>query len=323
MATLNMNDQVTALELTRRQNNPDPYYIIELMRETNEMLIDAPMYECNNGVINKALQRTIKKVGEHRIYNRGVGKVATQTQPIEDRIAILSAYAEVDEDMVRHTGNIELARRSEYMAIVKGMGLTQAETCIFGNGNKEAEFSGLMERRNKIDGKLIIDAEGRSQENDMTSIYLCAYGQEYFHFIYPKGSKSCGVERIDKGLIQVVDPQDSEKKYDVYQDKFRAEYGLTIKVPESVIRIANIPKDMSGDDLIDVIIEASYKLAKGASTYAMYSNDSILIKLDKAARDKGNVVHTQADPWGKPITHVRNIRCRQMDVILNDETAVA
>ena len=321
MPTLNMNDQMTALELVRRANAPDPYYIIELMRETNEMLTDIPAFECNNGTRNIAIQRSITKYGEHRIYNRGVGKVATQTKKIEDRIAIMGAYSEVDEDMVRHTGNIEAARRTEYIAIVKGMGLTQAETLIHGDGNKDDEFDGLMPRRNKIDGKLVINAGGSG--NELTSIYLCSLGRELFHLIYPKGSKSCGVERIDKGLVQVPDPKNPEKKYEVYQDKFRAEYGISVIVPEAVIRIANIAKDIKGEDLVDIIIEASYKMPKGASTYAMYSNDSILIKLDKAARDKGNVVHTQADPWGKPITHVRNIRCRQMDVITNAEGVVA
>ena len=321
MPTLNMNDQMTALELVRRANAPDPYYIIELMRETNEMLVDVPAFECNNGTKNISIQRSITKYGEHRIYNRGVGKVATQTKKIEDRIAIMAAYAEVDEDMVRHTGNIEQARRTEYIAIVKGMGLTQAETLIFGDGSKDDEFDGLMNRRNKIDGKLVIDAGGKGDE--LTSLYLCSLGREFFHLIYPKGSKSCGVERIDKGLVTIQDPEDPKKKYDVYQDKFRAEYGISVIVPESVIRVCNIAKDMKGDDLIDSIIEASYKMPKGASTYAMYSNDSVLIKLDKSARDKGNVVHTQADPWGKPITHIRNIRCRQMDVITNAEGVVA
>jgi hypothetical protein len=64
-------------------------------------------------------------------------------------------------------------------------------------------------------------------------------------------------------------------------------------------------------------------MPKGASTYAMYSNLDILIKLDKAARDRGNVVYTKDDPWGRPVTHVRDIRCRQMDVILSTEAAVA
>ena len=321
MATLNMNDQMTALEIVRRANAPDPYYIHELLRETNEMLIDVPAFEANNGTKNIAIQRSIGRYGEHRIYNRGVGKVATQTTKIEDRIAILAAFSEVDEDMVRHTGSIEQARRTEYMAIVKGMGLTQADTLIYGDGRIDDEFDGLMIRRNKIDGKTVIDAGGKG--NELTSIYLCAIGREMFHLIYPKGSKSVGVERRDNGLVTVQDPVDKEKKYYVYQDYFRAEYGISVIVPEAVIRIANIPKDMKGDDLVDVIIEASYKLPKGASTYAQYSNDSVLIKLDKSARDKGNVVHTQADPWGKPITHVRNIRCRQMDVILNTEEQVA
>jgi len=320
MATLNMNDQMTALEIVRRANAPDPYYIIELMRETNEMLADVPAFEANNGTKNIAIQRTIGRYGEHRIYNRGVGKAATQTKKIEDRTAMMEAYAEVDASMVKHTGNIEQARRSEYIAIVKGMGLTQADTLIYGDGGKDDEFDGLMARRNKIDSKIVIDAGGTG--NNLTSIYLCSIGREMFHLIYPKGAKNVGVERIDNGLVTIQDPDDSKKKYRVYQDWFQVEYGISVIVPESVIRIANIPKGMSGDDLVDVIIETSYKMPKGASTYAMYSNDSILIKLDKAARDKGNVVHMQADPWGKPITHVRNIRCRQMDVILNTEDRV-
>jgi hypothetical protein len=70
-------------------------------------------------------------------------------------------------------------------------------------------------------------------------------------------------------------------------------------------------------------MDARYRLPQGASTYVMYSNVDALIKLDKAARDRGNVVYTANDPWGKPITHVRDIRCRRMDVIHNAEEAVA
>jgi hypothetical protein len=64
-------------------------------------------------------------------------------------------------------------------------------------------------------------------------------------------------------------------------------------------------------------------MPQGASTYIMYSNADILYKLDKAAMYKGNVVHNTSDPWGKIITNVRDLRCRQMDVILNTESTVA
>jgi len=272
MAVLNMTDQMTALEIARRANAPDPFLIIDLMRLTNEMLIDVPAYEANNGVVNIALQRNIRPMGEAS-------------------------------------------------AIIKGMGLTQAETLIYGDGKKPEEFDGLMARRNRLGDPNVVNAGGTG--NDLTSIYLVAVGKDLFHLIYPKGSKSVGVNRADNGLVHIQDPNDAGKKYPVYQDYFTAQYGISVIVPDAVKRICNIPKDISGDALIDLIIDTRYRMPKGASTYAMYSNVEVLVKLDKAARDKGNVVYTKEDPWGKPVTHVRDIRCRQMDVILSTEEAVA
>jgi len=323
--TLNMTDQMTALEIARRANAPDPFKIIELMRMTNEMLIDVPAYEANNATINVSLQRDIKPIGEHRIYNKGVGKVATQTSKVEDRIAILSAYSQVDAKMIDHSGNKAAALMSESVAIIKGMGLTQAETIIYGDGSKAEEFAGLMSRRNSLSDKNVINAGGKggtgTDANTLTSIYLVAVGQDLFHMIYPKGSKSVGVIREDRGLVDVLD--EDKREYPAYKSYFEAQYGITIKAPDAVKRICNIPRDIKGDDLVDLIIEASYKLPQGASTYAMYSNVDVLVKLDKAARDKGNVVYNTTDPWGKPIVSVRDLRCRRMDVITSTEEEVA
>jgi len=319
MPTLNMTDQMTALEIARRANAPDPFHIIELLRMTNEMLIDVPAYEANNGTINKAIQRNIVPMGEHRIYNRGVGKVATQTKPIEDRCAIMGAYSWADADMIEHSGNKAQALMSESGGIIKGMGLTQAETIIYGDGAKDDEFAGLMSRRDSLSDSNVINAGGAG--NDLTSIYLVAVGPDLFHLIYPKGSKSVGVTREELGRQHVDDGKGG--KYPAYGNYFEAQYGITVKAPDALKRICNIPKTISGDDLVDLIIEASYKLPQGASTYAMYSNVDVLVKLDKAARNKGNVVYTTTDPWGKPIISVRDLRCRRMDVITSAEETVA
>ena len=321
MPTLNMEDQMTALELARRANAPEPFQIIELLRMTNEMLIDVPAYPANNGTINKALQRNIRPMGQHRIYNRGVGKAATQTTPIEDRIAILAEYSYVDADLIDHSGNKAAALMSESKGIIKGMGLTQANTLINGDGNKAEEFSGLAQRRNKVDGVNTISAGGTGTTKEFTSIYLCAIGQEFFHLIYPEGSKSVGVEREDLGRKHVKDDKGGE--FPAYGSYFTAFYGLAVKMPDAVKRICNIPKNMKGEDLVDLIIATAYKLPQGATTYAMYCNVDILIKLDKAARDKVNVVYNTADPWGKQITCVRDLRCRRMDAITSEETVVA
>jgi len=321
MPVLNMNDQMTALEIVKRANAPDPYHIIELMGLTNEMLLDVPAHEANNGVINVTLQRAIKSMGEHRVYNQGVGNAATQTKTVYDRIAMLGEYSAVDASMLEHSGNIKAARMSEAAAIIKGMGLTQAQTLIYGDGDKPEEFDGLMKRYNSLSNKNVYDAGGTGSTN--TSIYLIALGPDLFHLIYPKGSSSVGVKREDLERKHIPDPKNPEKTYPVYRDYFEAQYGISIRAPEAVRRIANIPADISGDDLVDIIIDQRHRMPQGAATYVMYSNIEVLIKLDKAARDKSNVVHTAADPWGKQITYVRDMRCRRMDVILSTESQVA
>jgi len=318
MPTLNMTDQMTALEIVRRVNMPEPFHIIELMRLTNEMLMDVPAYEANNGVINTTLQRNIGPMGSHRIYNQGVKKAATQTTLIRDRIAVLGAESVVDATMLEHSGNIAAARQSEAFGIIKGMGLTQAQTLIYGDENKPDEFAGLMARRNAL-GANVINAGGTG--NNLTSIYLVAVGPDLFHLIYPKGSSSVGVTREDEGRVTVQDAAGND--YRAYREFFQAQYGLVIRAPDAVKRICNIPANMTGEALIDIILDARHRMPVGAATYAMYSNVEPLIKIDKAARDKGNVVYTAKDPWGQDITHVRDIRCRRMDVILNTESQVA
>jgi hypothetical protein len=319
MPQLNMTDQMTALEIAKRANQPDPFHIIELMALTNEMLLDVPAFECNNGVVNVTLQRNIGPMGSHRVYNQGVPNYATVTKVVRDRIAVLEAYSDVDELMLEHSGNTQQARESEAFGIIKGMGLTQAQTLIYGEEAKPDEFAGLASRRNSIAEGNVVDAGGTG--NLLTSVYLCAVGRDLFHLLYPSGAGTLGVRRTDKGQETQVDAQGN--KYQVYREIFRAEYGIAVRDPSAVQRIANIPATMAPADLIDLIIDTRYKLPKGASTYVMFSNTDILKKIDKAGRDKANIVLQASDPWGKAITQIRDIRCREMDVITSAEAQVA
>jgi hypothetical protein len=291
------------------------------MRMTNQMLIDVPAKQANNGTINVTTQRYTKEAGEHRIYNQGVGKTATQTKVVQDRIAVLSAYSDVDKDMADHSGDVSATRQSEAIPIAKGMGLVQARTLIYGDSAKAEEFAGLFERRNSLADPNVISAGGAG--STLTSIYMIAVGPDLFHLIYPQGAKTVGVEQEDRGVIDIPDPANPGKKFPAYSEYFKAQYGLTIRAPDAVKRICNIPTSITGDDLVDLIIDTRRRMPEGAATYALYANLDVLIKLDNTARDRANVTYTEADPWGKEVTKVRDLRCRQMDVILNTEEAVA
>ena len=317
-----MTDMLTALELVKRANNPEPFHIIELLREVNQMMIDVPAFEANNGTINTTLQRNVRPMGEHRIYNQGIGRRATVTKIVHDRIAILEEYSDVDEDMARNSGNVAATRQSEAVAIIKGMGLTQANTLIYGSESVPDEFAGLMERYNALSNSNVVNAAGEGGiSTDYTSVYLAAVGRDLFHLIYPRGAEGAGVSRIDSGILYVKDAAGDE--YRAYREFFKAQYGIAVRAPDAVKRICNIRKDIPVDKLLDIILDTRWKMPPGATTYALYANVDILVKIDKAAREKNNVVYYAEDPWGKPITHIRDLRVRQMDCILNTEEAVA
>jgi hypothetical protein len=318
-----MTDMLTALELVKRANSPEPFHIIELLRESNQMLIDVPAFEANNGTLNTTLQRKIEPMGQHRIYNQGIGKTATVTKIVHDRIADMQMYSDVDESMALNSGNVAATRQSEAMGIIKGMGLTQATTMIYGRESRPEEFAGLMERYNSLSVPGVVDAKGAGgSSTDYTSVYLVSVGRDLFHLIYPKGAEGVGVKQIDNSVIWVRDPRDATKEYRAYREFFKVQYGIAVRAPDAVKRICNVSKDIPVDKLLDIILDTRWKMPPGATTYALYGNVDILVKIDKAAREKNNVVYYGEDPWGKPITHIRDLRVRQMDCILNTEEEV-
>jgi hypothetical protein len=320
MAVLNMADQITAIEAVKRSSSPDAFHIIECLRMTNEMIVDLPALPANDNTVHTTLRRLNQPGGTHRIYNQGVEIKASQTDTVQDRIAMVGAYSVVDKAMADHTGNRSAFRQSEAVAILKGMGNDQARDLIYGNNAlNKAEINGLAVRLNKVDGKTVVSMGGTG--NDLTSLYLVAAGQDLCHLIYPKGSSSVGVTRSDQGE-KIWEDQEG-KKYQALVEYFEAQYGISIRDPGAVVRICNIESGVDGEDLIDAILSCRRRMPPGASTYAMYANLDVLIKIDKTARDRGNVVYYAADPWGKETTHIRDIRCRQMDAILSTEEAVA
>jgi hypothetical protein len=131
-----------------------------------------------------------------------------------------------------------------------------------------------------------------------------------------------GVVREDLGEKTWED--DAGKPFQAYVDHFSADYGIVIRHPDAVKRVCNIESTVVPEDLVDVILSELRRLPKGASNIVIYANASILTILDKAARDRPNVIYLTTDPWGKPVTMIRDARMRQVDAILDfAEAAVA
>jgi hypothetical protein len=324
MATKNIVDQMTALEVARRSSDPNAFTIIETMSMTNTMLRELPAVQANDGAVHTSLLRRSYPGGEHRGYNQGVRARSSQTEPIRNWIAMLEAFCDVDEALARHSGNPNALYQSEAMAFLAGMGIDQADDLIYGSHrDSEAQIDGLATRLPVADGKHCFDFGGSGA--DLTSVYLVAAGPQACHLIYPKGSTSVGVNRKDLDVSRIADPNDPKKTFMAHTDHFIAEYGIAIEHPDAVIRIANIPVDLDGDgrrDLIELILRQQKRLTKGIVNTVLFGNADIIYQIERAGREAQVVVYPDTDIYGKPVVSVNGLRIREQDAILSAESAV-
>jgi hypothetical protein len=326
MADMTLVEQLTALEVARRSQSPDPYTIIELMSIINTMLRELPATQANDGAIHSSVIRTSYPHGTHRVYNQGVKLAASQTKPQKDKIAMLQSYARTDARMAAHAGNENALYNTENFAFVYGMGLDQADDMIYGSeANDPAEINGLATRIPKGHPHFVdanTEASLGGQVGDpCTSIYLVAAGPQACHIIYPKGSTSAGVSREIKPGTETVNDADGNP-YEAHVELFTAEYGLCIEHPDAVIRLANIPLNLDKTkraELVELMLWQQMNLTVGITNEVAFMNKKMLYQIQRAARELEYVVHPEKDPWGLEVEMVNDLRMRRQDAILNTE----
>lgn len=324
MPTLSITDQLTALEVLNRQGgSPDTRHIIEAMSTVNQILLDAPAKPANERTSNKAVVRTSLPKASSRIYNKGVGKGSSQTKTIVDVVSSIAIYSVVDAKLAEEAPDKQALLSSENVAFIEGMAQDQADDFIYGDHELHPDkMDGFAKRRAKTDGKYCIDMGG-TQNGQLTSVYIVKWGDNKAHLIYPKGSNSVGVSREDRGKQDWDDGTNTGHKYPAYVNYYEASYGLTVKDERSLIRLCNIDtKNIDATVIIKEILRAYTRLAPGAGTVCIYANPLVMAEFDIATMEKGNIVLSYADPWGKMIPNIREGRIRQVDAILNTEDKV-
>jgi HD superfamily phosphodiesterase len=149
-----------------------------------------------------------------------------------------------------------------------------------------------------------------------------AAGPKACHLIYPKGSSSVGVSRKDNGLLYVRDKADSAKEFEAHRDHFIAEYGIAVEHPDAVIRIANVPENLTRDqraELIELALRLQYRLTKGIVNTILFANGQMKYQLERAGREAMVVVYPDTDIFGKPIVSINGLKIREQDAIMSAE----
>lgn len=332
MATLT-NTNPTLADVTARLN-PDggiDTNIVEMLNETNEVLLDMTMIEANGFTEHKTTVRSGLPSATWRLLNYGVQPSKSQTVPVKDSMGMLETYAEVDKALADLNGNSAAWRMSEDRAFVEGMNQSMAQTLFYGDTSASPErFTGLAARYNSLSAENamnIVDAGGTGSDN--ASIWLVVWGPNTCHGIYPKGSKA-GLQVTDKGQVTVENANGSGGRMEAYRTHYKWDLGFTLRDWRHVVRIANIDvSDLTknaatGADLIDLMAQAVELIPNlGMGRPVFYMPRKLRSFLRRQIANKvANSTLTMEDVGGKKVVSFDGVPCRRTDALLLTEARV-
>ena len=317
-------------KLAQTENGKAATAIVDLLAQSNAIIEDAIVRECNEGSTHKTTVRNGLPEVEFRKFYQGVNCSKGEYTQITDTTGMLEVYSQVDKSLADLEGDTQQFRMNEAQAFLESMNNTVQENIFYGSkATNPAGFDGLAIRYNKISddknsiGFRVLDAGGTGNTN--TSIWFVTWGDLHTHLLYPKGSQA-GFVHTDKGAQTATDSNGN--MYEVYRDHFKWDIGMTVRDFRSTCRIANIDvSELDGEnapDLIKLMIQAYHRVNRFAKTgkTVIYCNDTIETYLHFQAMNKTNVKLSIQDFEGKPLVSFLGIPIKCVDQIKNDEKVV-
>lgn len=305
--------------------------IVEILNETNAILLDMLWKEGNLPTGHKHVIRTGLPTPTWRLLNYGVVPTKATTAPVIDTCGNLEAYSQVDKDIADMGGKTNEVRASQDAGHVEGLNQTVADAIFYGNQATAPEtFTGFAPRYNDPSaqsGENMINGGGTGSDN--TSIWLITWGERASFGIFPLGKRG-GLMVDDQGEDRVSDGANGY--YQAYITHFKWECGLAVADWRYNVRICNIDVSnlagagtgsYAGAQLELLMIEAVHKLPStetGQSVF--YVNREVATALHKLATTKANAYLKYDEFGGKKVLMFAGIPIRRCDAILNTEAQI-
>lgn len=346
MATLGTAGKVTLLDIAKsadpKGNTAD---VVELLTQTNEILLDMSFIEGNLPTGHRSTVRTGLPTAIWRQFYQGVPASKSVRAQVEDTVGMLETRAELDKDIALLNGNSASFRLSEAVAFLESMNQNMASTVFYGSQAVNPErFNGFAPRFSAIsgaaNGQNVLSAGGSGSDN--TSIWLVVWGKNTVTGIYPKGSVA-GLIHQDLGEIDAFDANGN--RYRAFADRWQWKCGLVVRDWRYVVRIPNIDvSDLvaqtgtqaasAATAIIKLMVRAMARIpSMGMGVPVFYMTRTVKEFLALAALDKSNSAVKIVDAtnqfgsvapgWVQKETQFFGVPCRTCDQIITTETVVS
>lgn len=307
--------------------------IVELLNQTNEVLLDMNWMESNQATSHRITVRTGLPAVAWRLLNAGVTPSKSTTAQIDEAMGMLEAWSEVDKDLALLNGNTGVFRLSEGRAFIEAMNEQMVATLFYGNSSTSPEqFTGLAPRYSSLsatNASHTISAGGSGSDN--SSIWLVCWSDQTISGIYPKGSKA-GLIHEDEGEVTVETATGiGGGRMKAFRDHWQWKCGIALKDWRYVVRICNIDisnltTESSDADLTKYMIRAVHRIPNiRFARPVFYMNRTCFEMLDiqrrRDVKAGGQLHYMEVD--GVMTATFRGIPVRLVDQLLETEATVS
>lgn len=315
------------VDLLSRTHNDQILAVGETLAQTNQIIQDMPMVECNDGTGFKSVIRTGYPETGWRKLNYGVKQSKSETKQVRDGCGMLEAWATTDEDLYNLAKDKAAFLKTESDGFLEKMGQDWAEALFYGDLAKNPEvFNGFGVRYSALTGnapavKNVLSA-GSKADGKNTSIWLVGWSDSKVHGIYTEGS-TAGIKHEDLGVRPWKDEHGGN--LNMYVNHYKLNTGLTVRDWRFVVRICNIDStNINADALLDLMVTAKNRIPNlQACKPVFYANRDIMSALEIAYKNKSNVMLSLGEAQnGMSELKASGIPVHTCDVLKNTEAVV-
>lgn len=324
MATIGTN--VLSLdEWVRRLTKDETRAIIEVAAQSNLGLSTMMVAAGNETEGNTTTVRTDYPSGTWTSMNEGVGTEASHTEEVWDAAGTLEGYSAINARYVGRSPDQAAARAQEEAAFVIGYA-ENVEDKVF-NGDRSLfpkQFTGFTPRYNTLSGSdtagQLVEGNGTGSTN--TDLWMVAWGERKCSLFFGK-NQTGGLNVTDMGL-RPWDQNGDGTHIQAYVKHHEWTIGLKVEDYRSVARIANIQTTTYPTDLVELMIDAYYRIPSQLHDGGMkiYCNRNLVAALHKQARTFSTTQLSVDEYGGRPTVHFLGIPIIQTDAITDTNTEI-
>jgi len=315
-----VTSQQTLLNLAKSTNNKEMLEIAEVLDKI-KIIADAHWEEANLLTGHVFSQRAVLPAGSWREINEGVTGEASEVHQVTEGIGLLEGHSKIDEYLVKLYPNREKFLMQEEHAFIEGLGQTFETAFFYGSlATEPSGIRGLADRYNAPSTQANVWDAGSATDSVNSSIWLIQWGPRKVHLVFPRNSKTAGVERKFIGVVPVVSGTATVDQLVVLFTQYMINAGIVIHDNRCVQRIGSIYASGSANIFDpDLVIKAKNEMLNGGEGAIAYCSRAIKSQIEINAKDKPNVWHYQSDPYGTGQDRLMGLPIHVADAILDTE----